>query len=304
MEDIVKVYSIKEMRKKIFSSLGISNRHEIGNFISISNLFTQLSISEYLVDVENKECYISFMDFIKLCSYINTTYQVQYHVKSFNSMTKPSEKFTIINALEHAQYLDSTFQYITEHQEHKKHFFDSMFLKELKMNQTITAFDFSYNTSHEIVDIGISYFDNNIQKNYHFIVEENMPEEFSSNTKYFSFNFGKTEVKKLKTILDFIKLFTNQADVILLHDCSNDMKVIEALGMAELFASKKIIDTSLIFNSTEINGKVVQSNDRISLKNLLLKSKISYSQLHNSGNDAFYTLKAFLKNLKKHKSIL
>ena len=128
-----------------------------------------------------------------------------------------------------------------------------------------------------------------------------MPEHFSENTKYFSFNFGKTEVKKLNTIKDFISLFTNQADVILLHDSTNDMKVIESLGMAELFARKKIIDTSLLLSDVEPvveSGKVVNPNERVSLKNLLLKSKISYSQLHNSGNDAFYTLKAFLKNIK------
>ena len=80
------------------------------------------------------------------------------------------------------------------------------------------------------------------------------------------------------------------------------MKVIESLGMAELFASKKIIDTSLLLSEVEEpvveSGRVVNSNERVSLKNLLLKSKISYSQLHNSGNDAFYTLKAFLKNIK------
>lgn len=298
MDEIIKAYSIKAMRNKIFNSLSIKNRQEIGDFISIKNLFVELSINQYFIDIENKECYISFMDFIKLCSYINTTYQTQYHVKSFNSFDMNSENFTVIGAVEHAEYLDSSFKYITSHDDHKKHFFDNMFLKELKTNKTITAFDFSYNKNYEIVDVGISYFHNTIQKNYHFIVEENMPAEFSPNTKYFSFNFGKTEVKKLKTVMDFISLFTNQADVILLHDSTNDMKVIEACGLLPLFEVKQIIDTSLIFSENQTDGKIASSNERINLKKLLLKSKISYSQLHNSGNDAFYTLKAFLKNWK------
>ena len=301
MDEIIKAYSIKDMRKKVFNSLAVKNRQDIADFISIRNLFVEISIKNYYVDIDKKECYIPFMDFMKLCSYINTNYETNYHISSFNSVDVNGTDFTIIRSADHAEYLDATFQYMTTHSTYKKHFFDSVFLKELKMNKTITAFDFSYDKNQNIVDVGISYFDKNIQKNYHFIVEENMPEQFSENTKYFSFNFGKTEVKKLSTIKDFISLFTNQADVILLHDSTNDMKVIEALGMAELFANKKIIDTSLLLSDVEPIvelGRVVNPNERVSLKNLLLKSKISYSQLHNSGNDAFYTLKAFLKNIK------
>jgi hypothetical protein len=249
MDEIIKAYSIKDMRKKVSNSLTVKNRQEIVDFISIKNLFGEISIRNYFLDIDKKECYISFMDFVKLCSYINTNYKTNYHIYSFSSVDVKESDFTLIHAAEHADYLDGTFQYITSNNNHKKHFFDSLFLKELKLNQTVTAFDFSYDKDQNIVDVGISYFDKNIQKNYHFIVKENMPAEFSPNTKYFSFNFGKTEVKKLSTIKDFISLFTNQADVILLHDCTNDLKVIETLGMTELFMSKKIIDTSLLLSN-------------------------------------------------------
>ncbi len=301
MDKLEKMYSIKDMRKKVINNFSVAKRSEIVNFMSIKNFFNFVGITKFFTDIDDKDCYISVDDFIKLCSYLNTNFGSNYHESSIPFKELSNVEYQTIASSEHAEYLDGTLQYILSFNDHRNHFFDSYFLKELKTNKTITAFDFSYNKELQIVDVGISYFDNKIQKNYHFIVEENMPSEFSENTKYFSFNFGKTEIKKLKTVVDYISLFTNQADVILLHDSTNDMTVIENLGLSEVFENKKIVDTSLI--SSDSTG-FVSENERISLKNLLSKSRISYSHLHNSGNDAFYTLKAFLKNFKRNKNIL
>lgn len=85
MDEIIKAYSIKDMRKKVFNSLAVKNRQDIADFISIRNLFVEISIRNYYVDIDKKECYIPFMDFMKLCSYINTNYETNYHISSFNS---------------------------------------------------------------------------------------------------------------------------------------------------------------------------------------------------------------------------
>lgn len=298
MDKLEKVYSIKDMRKKVINNFSVSRRSEIINFISIKNFYTELNIINFFVDLESehKDCYISSTDFIKLCTYLNTKFGSNYHESSISSKEIKNIECQTVTSKSHAEYIDGTLQYILQVNEHRNHFFDNYFLKDLKTDKTMTAFDFSYDNNMNIIDVGISYFDNKIQKNYHFIVEENMPSEFSENTKYFSFNFGKTEIKKLSTVIDYISLFSNQSDVILLHDSTNDLNVIEKMGLSELFKYKNVIDTSLILSGSSSDRP---QNERISLKNLLLKSKISYSQLHNSGNDAFYTLKAFLKNIKK-----
>jgi hypothetical protein len=292
-----KIYSIKDMRKKVANNFSVSRRNDIVDFISIKSFYKEVGIEHFFIDLEteNKDCYISLVDFNKLCSYLNATFGCNYHEASIPFKEVESVAYQTVTSVQHAEYFDGQLQYIFTLNNHRNHFFDSFFIKELKMDKTMTAFDFSYDKNMNIVDVGISYFDNKIQKNYHFIVEEYMPTEFSDNTRYFSFNFGKTEVKKLSSVIDFISLFANQADLILLHDATNDMIVVEKLGLSALFESKKMIDTSLLLSGSTERPE----HERISLKNLLTKSKISYSQLHNSGNDAFYTLKAFLKNFKK-----
>lgn len=54
MDEIIKAYSIKDMRKKVFNSLSVKNRQDIADFISIRNLFVEISIRNYYVDIDKK----------------------------------------------------------------------------------------------------------------------------------------------------------------------------------------------------------------------------------------------------------
>lgn len=300
MERLVQSYSIREIRDKIFNKISIRNRTEIANYISVKNLYKDLVIDEYFINKEKNDCYISVIDFIKLITFINLKNNSNLTLDIFKSEVYAYILFTKISNSNEAQYLDVNFDYILS-RPNLKQTINSIFKNEIKTGKTIISFDFSFNPQYDIVDVGISYYNGKIQKNYHYLVKENIPNKFSENSNYLSFHFGKTEVKDYDKVINIVSMFIQQADVILLHDTSNDLKALCKINLDRLLDNKKVIDTSLIFKIEDDKLIVEHTSTRVSLKELLKISNISYSKLHNSGNDAAYTLKLFMKNFHKIK---
>lgn len=300
MENLVQSYSIREVRNKIFNKLSLKNRNIIANYISIKNLYQDLSIYEYSIDFKNNDCHISVIDFIKLITYINIKNGTNFKLSLFSSNLISNNNFNKIEEFRDAVNLDIKLDYIFSRIDLKKSI-RNVFKQDIKTGKVILSFDFSFNLKQEIVDVGISYHNGKIQKNYHYIVKENKPEYISENSTYLNFHFGETKIKTKEEIINILHIFINQSDIILLHDSTNDIKALETFNLAKIIEQKKIIDTSVLFKIKNNNLIIEKNTKRISLKDLLRTSRISYSKLHNSGNDAVYTLKLFLKNFKKIK---
>lgn len=300
MERLVQAYSIKDIRHKILNKISLKNRTLIAEYINIYNLYFDLSIDEFFIDFVKNDCFISIIDFAKLICYINLKNQSDISLDIFKSEVVPYQGFKKIYNKKDSLNMDVQLNNILSKQNFKEKIRD-IFKTTIRTGKTIISIDFSFNIEEDIVDVGISYYNGKLQKNYHYLVKENMPEIFSENSSYLSFNFGETEVKNYSKIVDILSIFINQSNIILIHDTTNDLKLLEKMKLTNLLVDKQVIDTSLIFKIKNNKLLVQQTTTRISLKNLLIHSNISYSKLHNSGNDAFYTLKLFLKNFSKIK---
>ena len=300
MERLVQSYSIRDIRTKIFNKLSLKNRNDIANYISIKNLYSELQIDEYLIEPELNDCFINVIDFVKLITFINLKHNSNIRLTDFKSYEKKHNSFIKINNIDEALYFDLTFNYIFS-RPNLNSTINNIFKKDIKIGKTVVSFDFSFNQCYDIVDLGISYYNGKIRKDYHYLVKENLPNKFSDNSNYLSFHFGKTEIKSYDKLINILSAFIQQADIILLHDTSNDLKALHKVNLDILLENKKVIDTSLIFKIEDNHLIVKDTSKRTSLKDLLKFSNIPYSKLHNSGNDATYTLKLFIKNFNKIK---
>lgn len=303
MERLVQSYSIKDIRNKILNKISLVNRKEIVEQINIENLYSKLSINEYSIDSKKNDCYIGIIDFAHLICYINLQNNSNISLDIFKSILIPKDSFKKINNKEESLKLDLQLNNILLIPSLNEKI-SNIFKNKIKTGKTIISFDFSFNIEEDIVDVGISYYNGKIQKNYHYLVKENRPNIIPENSNYLSFHFGETQIKEYSKIISILSIFIQQADVILLHDSSNDLKLLEKMNLTKFITKQQIIDTSLLFKVKDNKLMVQKTSTRISLKNLLRYSNISYSNLHNSGNDAFYTLKLFLKNFHKIKKYI
>ncbi|KAI9139851.1 hypothetical protein BKA69DRAFT_611220 [Paraphysoderma sedebokerense] len=129
----------------------------------------------------------------------------------------------------------------------------------------------------------------------HFVIRENIDYYngiYVPNAK-FDFNFGNSKIASLDYVIaELNQKLDNWRDkdyriFIVCHDPRKDKEWLLNAGLD--MRSCKIIDTQVVFYG--ITGTV----PRIGLSNMLRSINITFSNLHNAGNDARYTLNAFLK---------
>lgn len=287
------LYSITELKKALFGKFYLKNFKAAAEFITISNLVEYFNIHSYYMD--NFNTFIKSDDFGNLFKFIQNEFKVTLDVKIFKIHDDSNKNIHYAVNLHTLEYLEES--YIKNCQNHTGLVFSKdkeQSKNELQKFKKLISFDFSYDNDYNLVDVGISSCFDKKQIYKHYIVEENYSKTQSKHSKYFSFNFGKTKIRNLKNIKRIVNEMVMNSDCVLLHDSSNDIRVLEKIALEPSMYESKIIDTSVIFN----HNKQLTS-ERTSLKDLLIKSGIGFKSLHNSGNDAAYTLKAFLKNIKK-----
>ena len=125
---------------------------------------------------------------------------------------------------------------------------------------------------------------------HHVIITEY---EFFFNGKYVcnnkdKFNFGTSKKMSLAAAIDFIVKHLNEpASCLLGHNIKSDINFLRQFSSQKL--TLPVFDTQAIFNYHSL------SQEPASLARVLDHLSIPYSNLHNAGNDAYYTLKAFMR---------
>lgn len=294
MENAVpNLYSLTKLRKKIYNTLSLKNSKFIKEFLTIKNIYTNLNIINYFTYME--EIFLQKKSFTELLNHICSKYDCTFNMNEFESSSHYS-KFThiTIDIDDKIEYISNLLLASCNNHYRKESFQKKETLNFSKDFNKLVSFDFSYDNSYNVVDIGISSYINNKQYHTHYIVKENYPKQITKNSKYFCFNFGKTKVKDFNNIRKMVYDLVRHSNWLIFHDCSNDLRVLEKFNIEPDLYSSKIIDTSIAFN------EIKSTSSRTSLRDLLLNNGIYYKRLHNSGNDAAYTLKAFIKNVKKN----
>jgi hypothetical protein len=102
------------------------------------------------------------------------------------------------------------------------------------------------------------------------------------------FNFGSSRKMKLSVAIDFVVNHLSEPSTCLLgHNIKSDINFLSQSSSHKI--TLPVFDTQAIFMYHSL------SQEPASLARVLDDLKIPYSNLHNAGNDAYYTLKAFIK---------
>ncbi len=101
------------------------------------------------------------------------------------------------------------------------------------------------------------------------------------------YNFGESLVLPLKKCMHRLKQTLKQCDFIVGHAAASDEKFLRSYGIT--FSGKPVLDTQVIAKS------VMTTTDHVRLSRILDHLNIEHVHLHNAGNDAYYTLEAFLR---------
>lgn len=167
----------------------------------------------------------------------------------------------------------------------------------------VVSIDFEFKikgNDHIVTEFGlaISQKDGSI-KNEHYLIEENYMSKFNRNLQD-KFEFGKTEIVSVKDIMPIISKHVKEADYVLFHEQREDYDILKKLGWdIEKNQDKPVIDTQLCYK--RYFREPGSPPDGEKLINLLKAFKVDSKHLHNSGNDAHYTLKLLQKMSEIHK---
>lgn len=166
----------------------------------------------------------------------------------------------------------------------------------------VVSIDFEY-INLDVFEFGISIHQNDVIKNYHYLVEENYVNKKTNPELQFKFEFGETKIIPEHLIALVLKEHLDDADYLLLHGHSNDYLILCKYGLdLNKEENLKIMDTILFYKEHFNKYKGEAAN----LKKMLSEFGIESRNLHNSGNDAVMTLKLFMEmhRQKVHKSHL
>ncbi|KAL9985353.1 hypothetical protein ACROYT_G007746 [Oculina patagonica] len=161
----------------------------------------------------------------------------------------------------------------------------------------ILAFDLEvYEHDHSIIlEIGyvMTTLDNPDEdmQTFHYIIKENL--EYA-NGDYVPdnrdrFKFGTSRHKSLRKAAAEIQKHINEADFLVTHSGAHDEEFLASCGVS--VSGIHMFDTQVLAMALLPDGPLLYS-----LKRLLIDLEIAFDEdiLHNGGNDAYYTMDAFL----------
>ncbi|KAJ1974467.1 hypothetical protein H4R34_004707 [Dimargaris verticillata] len=130
------------------------------------------------------------------------------------------------------------------------------------------------------------------QISHHFVVQENV---HLRNGRYvpdnkFGFNFGRTDTLPLYEILRRLRedICSRPLLAMVGHGIAHDIRYLQSVGFS-FSPGTKFFDTNNLYREFSAS---MQSKHK--LQTILVQLGIPHSGLHNAGNDAYYTMEAFL----------
>jgi len=118
-----------------------------------------------------------------------------------------------------------------------------------------------------------------------------------------NYNFGKSEIVKLKDIYRELKNDFDRANYLVGHGINNDIQFLKKIQVdVSKFKkmngnSSKIDDYGIIETMDLFSGFFLTKP--VGLEKSLRRLEIPYRSLHNAGNDAYYTMQVFLEIIKR-----
>lgn len=170
-------------------------------------------------------------------------------------------------------------------------------------NKKIVSIDFEFSKKQgkqfyfrACTEFGITVLENNELHYKHYLIEETFNDKVGM-TKHLQqkFEFGESVIISLEEVKSLLEDCFKDASFMLCHDMSSELSILKQNGVG--FKHLKVLDTSLMYQVFSGNH-----HNQKRLKDLLRVFEIPFTHLHNSGNDAAYTMQAFLEMTKQFKA--
>lgn len=147
----------------------------------------------------------------------------------------------------------------------------------------------------KLLEFGLSVYDFELKKtsNTHIIVSDFI---YLRNGRFVAdnrhrFNFGQSQYLSLKLAIQHVMSVVSSPNSCLIgHNIKSDIKFLK--GSSSQKIEIPVFDTQVMYRQFTL------SDNFLSLVKVLDELGISHSNLHNAGNDAFYTLEVFKKLAK------
>ncbi len=307
--NLFRIYSIKDNFMKAFKP---EDRKESAYFYNLQTLFNSIKIENLYISnnhinsiLVDEDALSKIQVFTKLKFGVSVDkdsfmsdvvkFDPENHIK-FNIKEPSDVKKVIKNHMnqDHIQKIVKLKKDSLRESAVKKEILKSKIYNSHDKNikdKKIVSIDFEY-MNLDVFEIGVSVQENGEQKHYHYLIKENYTKKKTKPDLQFKFNFGETEIIPEIMISDIVKFHLKDSDYLLLHGHSNDYLILRKYGLdLEQEKKIKIMDTILYYK------KYFSPNqgDAYTLKRMLYLFNMEPKDMHNSGNDAAFTLKLYLE---------
>lgn len=306
----MKLYQLNKIKEKWKSRNTSISRKELEEFFNNKNIYDNLSINSFHADLKTEDLYLlSEEDVERIALLAKLKFNGSFLLDGlpFYEKTESIVKYDINS---HQSYIEKVIEHrrkpeitsiVLERKKEKKESQPSFDINLADIdfdlnNKTIISIDFEYKMKNKRFSLDTCFeFGVTVQKNkkiesHHFIIKGD--EIFRGKYKQKlekKFRFGETQFIEKNDIKEKFYEFFNIADCIILHGASAELGIFKA-------AEIKIPEHIKILDTQEIKLKEFKDEFHgTSLSNIMKGFNMRPKNLHNSGNDAYYTMKVFLK---------
>lgn len=311
----------------IRQNLDSPNKKHIGHFFTLQKMFDNLNVKTVYTDDLSAAVFIDNSELSKLSllaqykftdnfNYKNNeneknlkhreydeTRHTKHHVNSFDDLIDVLKNHNLKSTYAIAQNIKKA-----QDKKRKQALFSDMANMDRDfLSSKIVSIDFEYNPNTQaknhistVFEFGISVYENGKIDYHHFLIEENHVNKKTNPDLQYRFNFGESKIVKMNDVENVFKYYMKDADYLLFHEYSADYNILKYNGMGVEDKPTEILDTQVFFKKHF--QKALNEANPLSLKKLLNAFNLEGSNLHNSGNDAAYTLQTFLKMFESYQN--
>jgi len=320
----MKLYYISNLKNHIKNNYPELSKKEVESFFSPAGLYDTNSVKNvYLFKNKKNTTFIDENETEKLMLLATLKFKTTFDISTVDSIPL-NDSIKVMHCSSYKTYIDclithnkspSMVEKFAERKEMKKKAhpgskecaLNKGNLDVVLKNKKIVSVDFEYfvekkpYTLQSCSEIGIAIQDNDKTYYEHYVFED-MHRIKSKNSKNLQnkFQFGQTQYIQTEKINTILKNHLKDADYLLFHDLAIDMTILQNSGFKFENTTFQVLDTlEMQYNLQLIADKAIPEK-KMSLMEVLKYNNIDFIHLHNSGNDAAYTLQALLAIKQKH----
>lgn len=325
------------------------SKTEIMKFFHVNNIFNELGVKEVYTSDEHPPVFLQEKDIKNICLLASDKFNLEFDYLKLYEGVRPLvsipedqnglKKYVLNNTTDLEKIIEehkntSNYGKMEQQKENKRQekkdkdaevlakYIENKKKKEWEefdratnlsrdiFNKKIISIDFEFflnkkQKTHTVTEVGITAHQNGVFASVHFLVEGEYQKKKNQALQR-RFAFGETKVIKANQVKPLLEAVLKDPDFVLFHEQREDYEILTKMGI-KIPESVAVIDTQLCHKryfrekGTPPNGET--------LENLLERFNVKSKDLHNAGNDSYFTLKLLfemkktldLNNEKTHK---